>query len=186
VSVVPWTYEPRPDTTTNNVRLGMWLFILSEVMFFGSLFSGYALLRMGSRDWPDASGLFTLSSALLMTALLLAATAVSALSAIASLRVRLLVSSALALAFLVLKFVDYSSKISAELLPATNLLLACWFTLTGVHAAHVGAGIAANLWATAGAGRSMPRDRERARALNVYWLFVDLVWLAILFTFYLG
>ena len=44
MKAIPWTYDPRPDTRTTNVRVGMWLFLASEAMFFGSLFSAYVLL----------------------------------------------------------------------------------------------------------------------------------------------
>jgi cytochrome c oxidase subunit 3 len=45
---IPWRYSERPDTRISNARLGMWLFLASEAMLFGSLFSGFALLRIGS------------------------------------------------------------------------------------------------------------------------------------------
>ena len=53
---IPYTVEARHDTGMNNGRMGMWLFIASEIMLFGGLFSAYALLRVNSTDWlhgPD-------------------------------------------------------------------------------------------------------------------------------------
>ena len=48
VKEVPrYMYERRPDTNTTSIRLGTWLFLASEAMFFGSLFSAYVLLRAG-------------------------------------------------------------------------------------------------------------------------------------------
>jgi cytochrome c oxidase subunit III len=68
----------------------------------------------------------------------------------------------------------------------SSRLLACWFTLTGVHVAHVAAGIAVNLWVAARARAStMAQLAERMHATRLYWYFVDLVWLAILVAFYL-
>src|SRR5262245_20409075 len=78
MKAIPWTYDARPDTRTTNVRVGVWLFLASEAMFFGSLFSAYVLLRSGAENWPDASGLLDLRPALLNTALLLAASALIA------------------------------------------------------------------------------------------------------------
>lgn len=49
---IPHTVEPRPDTGLYNAKLGLWLFLASEVMLFGALFSSYILLRVGSTDWP--------------------------------------------------------------------------------------------------------------------------------------
>jgi heme/copper-type cytochrome/quinol oxidase subunit 3 len=54
-----------------------------------------------------------------------------------------------------------------------------------VHAAHVVGGVLANIWVVVGLGRDVARDRERFRALRLYWYFVDLVWLVILVSFYL-
>ena len=49
---IPFTTEVRPDTGLTNPKLGIWLFLASEVMLFGALFSSYALLRMGAESWP--------------------------------------------------------------------------------------------------------------------------------------
>ena len=49
---IPYTTEVRPDTGLTNPKLGVWLFLASEVMLFGSLFSSYALLRTGRRAGP--------------------------------------------------------------------------------------------------------------------------------------
>ena len=45
---IPYNVEPRPDTGVYNAKLGIWLFLASEVMFFGALFSSYILLRTGA------------------------------------------------------------------------------------------------------------------------------------------
>ena len=44
---IPYTVEERPDTGLYNAKLGIWLFLASEVMLFGALFSSYILLRTG-------------------------------------------------------------------------------------------------------------------------------------------
>jgi cytochrome c oxidase subunit III len=51
---IPYEVSPRPDTGLYNAKLGIWLFLASEVMLFGGLFSGYIFLRMGSEPgyWP--------------------------------------------------------------------------------------------------------------------------------------
>ena len=54
---IPYTTEVRPDTGLTNPKLGIWLFLASEVMLFGSLFSAYALLRTGAPSWPDQSAI---------------------------------------------------------------------------------------------------------------------------------
>ena len=49
---IPYTVETRPDTGLANGKLGIWLFLASEVMLFGALFSTYIILRTGSVEWP--------------------------------------------------------------------------------------------------------------------------------------
>jgi len=51
---IPYTSTPRPDTGVYNAKIGIWLFLASEVMLFGGLFSAYVLLRVGAApgEWP--------------------------------------------------------------------------------------------------------------------------------------
>lgn len=157
----------------------MWLFLASEVMFFASLFSGYVMLRAGSTDWPAALAGFPW----LETALLVGASAAFGPS-----RVQLMVANALGLAFVAVKILHDSVMIDAGQTPAASLMLACWFTLTAVHAFHVLAGAVFSGWLAGPAFgmASEQRDRWTARihATRRYWLFVDLVWLIIVAAFY--
>ncbi len=72
-------------------------------------------------------------------------------------------------------------------MPSTNTFLAMYFTLTGLHALHVVAGVIAN---AVGDRRRRPRpasdDAGRVRALALYWAFVDVVWLVIFRVLYLS
>jgi len=52
---IPYTVEARPETGLVNGKLGVWLFLASEVMLFAALFSSYILLRVGSVEWPHGS-----------------------------------------------------------------------------------------------------------------------------------
>ena len=54
---IPFTVKPRPDTGLYNGKLGIWLFLASEVMLFGALFSSYVLLRVGAADGTWSMGL---------------------------------------------------------------------------------------------------------------------------------
>src|SRR4051794_34242016 len=51
---IPYTVAPRQDTGLYNAKIGIWLFLASEVMLFGALFSSYILLRVGAIEgtWP--------------------------------------------------------------------------------------------------------------------------------------
>jgi cytochrome c oxidase subunit 1 len=159
--------------------LGMGLFLASEAMLFGSLFSGYVMLRAGAAEWPAGFPGFPW----LETVLLIGASA-----AFGPGRVQLMAANALGLAFVAVKILGDTTMIGDGQTPATNLMLASWFTLTGVHAFHVLAGAVFSGWLAGPAFRmaSEQRDRWLARitATRRYWLFVDLVWLIIVTAFY--
>lgn len=172
---IPWTYERRPDTGTTNVRLGIWLFLASEAMLFGSLFFAYVLLRNGAEVWPAAREWVEAWQLSVMTVVLVAASAAT--------RRGLWWSSAAAVVFLILVTIEHSRLAERGLQPAENVALACWFVLTGLHLVHVAGGVAANLWFALSAVR-LPAAHvaERLYALRLYWAFVDLVWAGILAT----
>src|SRR6187549_1022880 len=69
---IPYTTEVRADTGLTNPKLGIWLFLASEVMLFGSLFSSYALLRAGAPTWPDQSSIVNVPLATFNTVVLIA------------------------------------------------------------------------------------------------------------------
>ena len=84
---IPYTVESRPDTGVYNAKIGVWLFLASEVMLFGGLFSAYILLRVGALpgEWPHG----WLNVALGTTnTLLLALSAITTLLAWAACKVR--------------------------------------------------------------------------------------------------
>ncbi len=170
----------RPDTGTSAVRLGLWLFLASEAMFFASLLSGYVMLRAGSVQWPDRLAAFPW----LETVLLVGASAVFGAT-----RFRLIASHALGLTFVAIKIATDLSMMRRGLLPATDLMLASWYTLTWVHALHVLAGALWTGWIAGRAYRISEDDNDRflsrIDATRRYWLFVDVVWLALVVGFFI-
>ena len=185
---IHYTLERRSDTGVSNTTLGLWLFLASEVMLFGALFSAYALLRVSAPAWP--SGRTVLDPALggLNTLVLLAAT-------MALWRARaqggdwprrmLWLSTACAVVFLSIKAFEYRAEIRHGSLPSVNTFLATYFTLTGLHALHVIGGIVANIWTLAGrAGDAMAANR--LKLVSLYWTFVDAVWIVIFVLMYLS
>jgi cytochrome c oxidase subunit III len=187
--VIPYTIERRQDTGVTNVTLGVWLFLASEAMLFGSLFSAYALLRVSAPAWPRGDDLLSVPMAMANTAMLLGCTGAAWRARTvrpAAARAWLLASTAFGVLFLLLKGLEYRHELSAGLLPSGSTFLASYFTLTGMHVLHVFGGAVANLWAAGGALRVDPRLLAgRTAGLSLYWAFVDLVWLVILVLFYL-
>ena len=195
-SGIPYTTEIRPDTGLTNPKLGIWLFLASEVMLFGSLFSSYALLRMGAATWPDQSAIVSVPLATLNTVVLIASSvtmvlAWSALKASNLQRYRLFMALTLAggAGFLVVKSLEYGEKFSHGLYPSTNNFLGLYFTLTGLHAIHVIGGMVVNAFLL-GPGTRMWADEperftNRVEVAGIYWHFVDLVWIFLFPVLYL-
>ena len=68
---IPYNVELRKDTGLYNSKLGIWLFLASEVMLFGGLFSAYVLLRIGAETWPDGASILNVPLATLNTVVLI-------------------------------------------------------------------------------------------------------------------
>ena len=56
---IPYTVEARRDTGLINGKIGIWLFLASEVMLFGALFASYILIRVGAPSWPRGESAVT-------------------------------------------------------------------------------------------------------------------------------
>ena len=187
-TAIPYTVEIRPDTGLNNVKIGIWLFLASEVMLFGALFAAYILLRVGAAEWPHGAHYLNIPLATVNT-LVLISSSVTMVMAWASLlrkqfgRYRLYMGLTVLAGFIFLgiKYVEYTEKFHHGYFPSTNTFLAIYFTLTGLHALHVLCGMAVNayfwvpgakLWKTA------PQQFiNRVETASLFWHFVDLVWI---------
>ena len=114
---IPYNSTARPDTGLYNAKVGIWLFLASEVMLFGALFSSYILLRVSSApgDWPHGLlniPLGTLNTVILITSSITEVMAWAALKMNNFPRYRLLQAVTLlcALTFLSIKAYEYSDK----------------------------------------------------------------------------
>lgn len=185
---IPYTSEARPDSGLYNAKLGIWLFLASEVMLFGALFSSYVLLRTGAPTWPHGRDFLNIPLATLNTVILIASSVTMVMSW-ASLKMndfkkyRLYMGLTIlaGFGFMVVKSIEYGSKFSHHLYPSNNTFLAIYFTLTGLHGLHVLGGMVVNgyLW---GPGSKMwktdpERFANRIEVAGLYWHFVDLVWI---------
>jgi cytochrome c oxidase subunit 3 len=115
---IPYTSKPRPDTGLYNAKLGIWLFLASEVMLFGALFSSYILLRVGADPGAWAQGLLnvpvgTFNTAVLITSSVTVVLGWSALKMgnFAAYRKYQAITIIAAFAFLIIKcFFEYPEK----------------------------------------------------------------------------
>src|SRR5882672_12805778 len=68
---IPYNVDERPDTGLYNAKLGIWLFLASEVMLFGALFSTYVLLRTGAETWEHGAEFLNIPLATINTLVLI-------------------------------------------------------------------------------------------------------------------
>lgn len=194
--LIPYIDEPHPVTGVTNAKLGIWLFLASEVMLFGALFSTYIILRSSSTAWPVGAEVLNVPLACLNTIVLITSS-VTMVMAWASLkmnnfskfRMHLGFTVLLSFVFLVVKAFEYGAKFSHHIAPATSTFYAIYFTMTGLHGLHVIGGIIVNayllfpgskLWAT-----KPDQFAGRIECAGLYWHFVDLVWIFLFPVLYL-
>jgi heme/copper-type cytochrome/quinol oxidase subunit 3 len=191
---IPYTVELRPDTGLANGKLGIWLFLASEVMLFGALFSTYIILRVGSVEWPQGELSVWLGA---VNTVILISSSVTMVLAWASLKLKdwakhrlyLISTFVLAGVFLVNKYFEYAEHLHAGELPSVSTFLAIYYTLTGLHGLHILGGMVvmayllgpgARLWKT-----SPDQFVNRIEYTGLYWHFVDLVWIFLFPVLYL-
>jgi heme/copper-type cytochrome/quinol oxidase subunit 3 len=185
---------PHTATGLDNRKLGMWAFLGSECLFFGSLIATYLLYRGRSVQGPFPEDVYDIpytsvsSFILLMSSL----TMVLALNAIQRgdhrrLRAWLLATALLGITFVGGQVFEFTVFIKEGLTLTRNVFGSSFFVLTGFHGAHVTIGILMllTLHGMSLAGR-LPIERAlRVELVGLYWHFVDIVWIVIFTVVYL-
>jgi heme/copper-type cytochrome/quinol oxidase subunit 3 len=191
---IPYTVKARPDTGLFNAKLGIWLFLASEVMLFGALFSSYILLRVGAVEWPHHVldvPLATVNTAVLITSSITMVMSWASLMMKDFRKYRLYMGGTVVLGFvfLIIKYFEYTHHFRSGELPSHSTFFAIYFTMTGLHGLHVIGGMIVNsyFW---GPGSKMwkiepERFTNRIEVAGLYWHFVDLVWIFLFPVLYL-
>jgi len=179
--------------------LGMWSFLVQEVMFFGGMFTAYAVYSRlyhgafvhGSHHLDVTLG--TLNTAVLIVSSLTMAFAVRSAQLDRPRQTALFIAAtmALALVFLGVKSVEYGHKWHDGLVPGLRwvadptlpsgsiVFFSLYFVMTGMHALHmvIGLGIMLAVAAKALRGRYSSENYIGVEVLGLYWHFVDMVWI---------
>ncbi|HWD18657.1 MAG TPA: cytochrome c oxidase subunit 3 [Verrucomicrobiae bacterium] len=178
-------------------RLGLWLFLATEFLFFGGLFMGFAVYHLVYPLGFAAAGKLTnlwcgsINAALLLTSGLTMALGVNAAqrsrAPAASRWVAL--TMLLGAAFLAVKGVEYADDIHKHLVPGAHFALAnqppaqiyfwLYWTMTGLHAVHllIGLGLLAAVWLKVRRGRWIGAEGAATELTGLYWGFVDVIWI---------
>ena len=179
--------------------LGMWVFLVTEILFFGGLFLAYTVYRAkyplafaeASRHLDITLGTFN-TAVLIISSLTMAMAVYSAATGSRrAIVVFLLLTMALGAVFLGVKAVEYTHKFHDHLVPGPNfrfpgadahqaeIFFSLYFAMTGLHAAHmiIGIGLLTVLVLHARKGRYGPEYHTPVEVSGLYWHFVDIVWI---------
>ncbi len=179
--------------------LGMWVFLLTEVLFFGGLFMAYLLYRTWYFEaFAEASRTIAIAPGAINTAVLIGSSLTMALGVRAAqtnqrtATVRWLIATIfLGLVFLGVKVYEYADKFEHHHVPGANFIsespwaaqeqifFSLYFTMTGLHALHmiVGVAIMSVITWMAAKGRFDEHYYTPVEMAGLYWHFVDLVWI---------
>jgi heme/copper-type cytochrome/quinol oxidase subunit 3 len=191
---IPYTVAERRDTGLNNGKIGIWLFLASEVMLFGALFASYILIRVGSTSWPRGAldiPLATLNTIVLITSSVTMVMAWASLMRrrFGTFRIYMGATVLLGFVFLVVKYFEYTHHFHIGEYPRTNNFYAIYYTLTGLHGLHVIGGMAVNAYFWGPGAKQWETNptwfTNRVENSGLFWHFVDLVWIFLFPTLYL-
>ena len=169
--------------------LGMWMFLITEVLFFGGLFLAYMLYRVWYPEaWAEGSYQLNLTLGTINTVVLIGSSLTMAFavrSAQTGLRratvVWLILTMVLGLVFLIIKYFEYAEKFTHHHVPGPNLQIyfSLYFLMTGLHATHmlIGFGLLSAIAWMAHKGRFSPEWYTPVEMSGLYWHFVDIVWI---------
>jgi cytochrome c oxidase subunit 3 len=179
--------------------LGMWVFLVTEVLFFGGLFAAYSIYRAWYPDaFAAASHHLDLTLGTINTVVLITSSLTMALSVHAAetddrrkLMLFLTLTFVLGAVFLGIKGVEYYHKFEDHHVPGPSfqfeaehfrhaqIFLSLYFVMTGLHAVHmiIGLGVLAWMLAWAWNGTITKEYASPIEISGLYWHFVDIVWI---------
>jgi cytochrome c oxidase subunit 3 len=181
--------------------LGMWLFLVTEIMFFGGLFTAYLVYRQAYyQAFVEASRTLPIAWGALNTGILICSSLTMAMAVHEAhvgrrrlLVVFLVLTMVLGAAFLGIKALEYNEKFTHHHVPGpgfqfhenpglerpAQIYFSLYFGMTGMHALHmvIGLGLLAWLAIAGGRGRFGPDYHTPVENVGLYWHFVDIVWI---------
>jgi len=174
--------------------LGFWMFIMTDIIIFSSLFATYAVLRNNTAGGPAGADIFNLPFVLTETIILLISSLTSGLMLLSARNGNrtmaiawLLVTILLGASFLALEIYEFNLLISEGHSWATSGFLSSYFTLVGTHGAHIATGL---IWGTLLFIMISRKGLDsfslrRITLFSYFWHFLDIVWIFIFTIVYL-
>jgi heme/copper-type cytochrome/quinol oxidase subunit 3 len=188
---------PEEEYTTTGIphdKMGMWVFLCSEVMFFTGLIGSYIVLRFATPLWPVPGTVLNIPLTAFNTFILICSsvTMVQALAAVqrGDLRKTKLFLCLTVLGgafFLSIQAIEYWKLLHEGFNPHVSLFGSIFFTTTGFHGFHVLCGVICMAFVTGKAllGKYTQASHLGIETIGLYWHFVDLVWIVLFTIIYL-
>jgi len=176
------------------VAYGFWIFILSDIVLFAALFAAYAVLSGNTAGGPTGRELFNLRNVFVETACLLLSSYTCGVGMLSAERrqaaVFLLFAAAtfiLGAAFLSIELSEFVGMAEAGAGPTRSAFLSSFFTLVGMHGAHVTAGL---LWLLYMVAQVLAKGLRavvlrRLLCFSLFWHALDIVWIGVMTLVYL-
>lgn len=178
----------------DKAQLGFWLYLMTDLMLFASLFATFMVLRNGISDGPSGRDIFEPSYALLLTVTLLVSSFTCGLALLAmryqkkTLGLGFLAATVLlGLVFLVLEVREFADFVHEGHTWEVSAFLSAFFTLVGAHGLHIFIGI---IWASVVGGLIYTKgitshSLRKFSLFALFWHFLDIVWIFIFTIVYL-
>jgi cytochrome o ubiquinol oxidase subunit 3 len=176
------------------VGYGFWIFLLSDIIMFSTLFATYAVLSGETAGGPSGHDLFELHHVGVETLALLFSSYTCGLGMLAIARHRMRafyvsfgITFVLGATFLALELSEFAGMVARGAGPSRSAFLSAFFSLVGLHGAHVTVGL---LWLIFLVGQTVtrgPKDfvRRRLHCFSLFWHALDIIWVALLSLVYL-
>jgi cytochrome o ubiquinol oxidase subunit 3 len=183
-----------PAPTRTVVAYGFWIFLISDIIMFSGLFAAYAVLAGNTAGGPTGHELFDLKTVFIETACLLISSYTCGLAALSAERQHRnyfylfeALTFALGAAFLFIEISEFVGMIDKGAGPSRSAFLSSFFTLVGMHGAHVSSGL---LWivymvAQAAAKGLTPVVLQRLLCFSLFWHALDIIWVGVFTMIYL-
>ncbi len=183
--------RPAPSTELPHGRMAIWWFLASEVAIFGGLIMTYLVTRLAHPEW-SAEAVNTVNWAGALNTMVLLTSSLIIVQAHKAAHdgehekaaTKMLLTIACGFVFLAVKAYEYHHEITAGFTPMANLFWAYYFLMTGLHAAHVIAGMTAIFVVSRGVRRG--ENLHRVELVGMYWHLVDIVWIFLFPLLYLA
>lgn len=188
-------------------KMGMWIFLVTEILFFGGLFAAYIVYRAWYPElytaaseelntlWGGVNTLVLIGSSLTVAMAIKSAQ----LNQIRNIAINLGITIALACVFMVIKYFEYTHKFELGIFPGeyytfegidhpkANIFFSLYYMMTGLHGLHVVVGIGLMTWLLVRAlkGHFNSEYYTPVEITGLYWHLVDIIWIFLFPLFYL-